>query len=106
MPAVLGEMGRSPYLNYKGGRDHWPTMSALLFGGGVAGGSVVGATDDDLRGVSVDLATGRPSERGVILRVGHLAAGLVVHAGLDPARFLPGQEPLTAVSFASPLVGA
>ncbi len=41
-----GEFGRSPRLNPSGGRDHWPgAWSALLAGGGMTGGRVVGATD-------------------------------------------------------------
>lgn len=44
--AVLSEFGRTPRLNPEGGRDHWPrAMSALLFGGGIRPGAVVGSTD-------------------------------------------------------------
>jgi hypothetical protein len=43
---VMGEMGRTPKINKWGGRDHWgPSLFALLAGGGVPGGAVVGATD-------------------------------------------------------------
>ena len=43
---VWGEMGRTPRINAKGGRDHWPAVSsALLIGGGLKQGVVVGATD-------------------------------------------------------------
>ncbi len=43
---VMGEFGRTPKLNAKGGRDHWPRASfALLAGGGVKRGTVVGSTD-------------------------------------------------------------
>ena len=43
---VMGEFGRTPKLNSKGGRDHWPRASgALLAGGGVKRGAVVGETD-------------------------------------------------------------
>jgi uncharacterized protein (DUF1501 family) len=44
---VLGEFGRTPGpLNSRGGRDHHKyAMSAVMFGGGVAGGRVIGATD-------------------------------------------------------------
>lgn len=45
---VAGEMGRSPRLNSRGGRDHWTaTWSGLVFGAGVPRGLVVGATDRD-----------------------------------------------------------
>jgi uncharacterized protein (DUF1501 family) len=48
MVVVAGEMGRSPRLNARGGRDHWTgTWSGLVFGAGVPRGLVVGATDRD-----------------------------------------------------------
>ena len=41
-----GEFGRSPRINAGGGRDHWPNVScALLAGGGMKTGQVIGATD-------------------------------------------------------------
>ena len=43
---VMGEMGRSPKVNGKAGRDHWPQCGfSLLFGGGVKQGHVHGASD-------------------------------------------------------------
>jgi hypothetical protein len=43
---ALGEFGRTPKINEKAGRDHWNNCySALLAGGGVKGGRVVGASD-------------------------------------------------------------
>ena len=43
---VLGEFGRTPKINTRGGRDHWPhAMSVLMAGAGVPGGQIVGATD-------------------------------------------------------------
>jgi hypothetical protein len=43
---VWGEFGRTPTINKDGGRDHWPRVScALLFGGGMKTGQVIGATD-------------------------------------------------------------
>jgi hypothetical protein len=43
---LMGEMGRTPRINKDGGRDHWTDCySVLLAGGGVRGGSVVGASD-------------------------------------------------------------
>jgi uncharacterized protein (DUF1501 family) len=43
---VWGEFGRTPKINPKGGRDHWPRVScALLAGGGMKAGQVVGATN-------------------------------------------------------------
>lgn len=43
---VMGEMGRSPRVNAKAGRDHWPQCGfSLLFGGGIRSGAVHGASD-------------------------------------------------------------
>ena len=43
---VVGEFGRSPKINDKAGRDHWEhCYSALIAGGGVRGGQVIGASD-------------------------------------------------------------
>lgn len=44
---VAGEFGRTPKINAQGGRDHWArAMFALMAGGDVQGGQVIGATDD------------------------------------------------------------
>jgi uncharacterized protein (DUF1501 family) len=43
---VWGEFGRTPKINKEVGRDHWPAVScALLSGGGLKTGQVIGATD-------------------------------------------------------------
>ena len=43
---VWGEFGRTPKINKGGGRDHWPRVScALLAGGGMRTGQVIGATN-------------------------------------------------------------
>jgi len=43
---VWGEFGRTPKINAKGGRDHWPRVSsAVLACGGMNTGQVIGATD-------------------------------------------------------------
>ncbi|HVX60081.1 MAG TPA: DUF1501 domain-containing protein [Pirellulales bacterium] len=43
-----GEFGRTPKINGNTGRDHWPaSWSAVLAGGGVKGGQVVGKTSAD-----------------------------------------------------------
>jgi Protein of unknown function (DUF1501) len=43
---VMGEFGRTPKLNTRGGRDHWPRVfSLVLAGGGVRGGQVIGSSD-------------------------------------------------------------
>lgn len=43
---MLGEFGRTPKINERGGRDHWSNAMSVLFAGcGTPGGLVVGATD-------------------------------------------------------------
>lgn len=43
---VWGEFGRSPRINKDAGRDHWPRVScALLAGGGMRTGQVIGSTN-------------------------------------------------------------
>jgi hypothetical protein len=48
---VTGEFGRTPKVNPRGGRDHYPrAMFVLLGGGGMKGGQVIGASDDKAMG--------------------------------------------------------
>lgn len=43
-----GEFGRTPKVNPLGGRDHWPQgFSALVAGGRIRGGAIVGETDPE-----------------------------------------------------------
>ena len=43
---MMGEMGRTPRINEKAGRDHWSQAQSVLFaGGGTKPGQVIGATD-------------------------------------------------------------
>ena len=43
---VWGEFGRTPKVNKSAGRDHWPKVTfAMLAGGGIRTGQVIGATD-------------------------------------------------------------
>jgi len=43
---VWGEFGRTPKINKNAGRDHWPKVScAMLAGGGMRTGQVIGATN-------------------------------------------------------------
>jgi hypothetical protein len=42
----LGDFGRTPKINKAAGRDHWPQCySAVLAGGGIKGGQVIGESD-------------------------------------------------------------
>ncbi|MBL6765043.1 MAG: DUF1501 domain-containing protein [Verrucomicrobiae bacterium] len=73
---LMGEFGRTPKLNARGGRDHWPRAGFVcLAGGGVGGGRVIGQTDS--YGES-------PSENPV--RPEDLAATLLTLLGIDPEK--------------------
>ncbi|HET6266291.1 MAG TPA: DUF1501 domain-containing protein, partial [Acidobacteriota bacterium] len=42
----MGEFGRTPQINAKAGRDHWPqSWCAVVAGGGIKGGQFIGDTD-------------------------------------------------------------
>ncbi len=44
----MGEFGRTPQLSARGGRNHYPrAFNALMAGGGVKGGQVIGSTTKD-----------------------------------------------------------
>ena len=44
----MGEVGRTPYINNRAGRDHYiRAWTIVLAGGGIKGGQVYGATDAD-----------------------------------------------------------
>lgn len=46
MVVMMGEMGRTPTMNARGGRDHWPDVySILMAGGGLTRGQVLGTSD-------------------------------------------------------------
>jgi hypothetical protein len=83
---LMGEFGRTPKLNAQGGRDHWPRAgSALLAGGGVQGGQVIGATNE-FGEIPVDRPVGPPD----------LAFTILTLLGVDPTRELtsPAGRPL------------
>jgi uncharacterized protein (DUF1501 family) len=79
---AAGEFGRTPVLNPRGGRDHWPGCWTVLFaGGGVRGGQVIGASD----------ATGaEPADRPVT--PAEVAASVYHGLSLDPATRLSGPD--------------
>ena len=46
MLVCCGEMGRTPKLNKRGGRDHWAKLAPLMiYGGGFDGSRVIGQSD-------------------------------------------------------------
>ena len=69
-----GEFGRTPIINKDAGRDHWPQVGgALLAGGGMRCGQVIGATDR---------LGGEPVERPV--HFAEVLATLYHRLGIDP----------------------
>ena len=72
---VWGEFGRTPTISSQVGRDHWPRVAcALLAGGGMRTGQVIGATDR---------LAGEPVDRPV--RFQEVFATLYRNLGLDVA---------------------
>jgi uncharacterized protein (DUF1501 family) len=58
---VMGEFGRTPIVNRDAGRDHYSRVfSMMLAGGGIKGGSVVGASDSKGMEPAADLV--RPED--------------------------------------------
>ncbi|MBM4005448.1 MAG: DUF1501 domain-containing protein [Planctomycetes bacterium] len=79
---IMGEMGRSPQVNGKAGRDHWPQCGfSLLFGGGTQRGVVIGRTDKH---------AAWPTDRPV--SAGDMAATIYHLLGIDPASTVPDLE--------------
>jgi uncharacterized protein (DUF1501 family) len=73
---ILGEFGRTPKISAQVGRDHWPQVNcALLAGGGMKTGQVIGATDR-IAGEAVS----RP------VTFGELFATLYRNLGIDVSR--------------------
>ncbi len=72
--AVWGEFGRTPKINKDAGRDHWPRVNgALLAGGGMRTGQVIGSTD-----ALADSANDRPVHYQDVLTT------LYHNLGIDP----------------------
>jgi len=95
---VMGDFGRTPKVNANQGRDHWPrAASAIVAGGPIRGGAVVGATDE--RGEQVVERPVTPQD---------LAATIYTALGIDPSaemqtsdgrpvRLVNGGEPIREV---------
>ena len=79
---VMGEFGRTPKLNTRGGRDHWPRVfSVVMAGGGVAAGQVIGSSD----------AVGE-SPQDMPVTPADLAATIYTLLGIDPKRELQTRD--------------
>ena len=72
----MGEFGRTPTVNGRNGRDHYPRVTcAVLGGGGIEGGRVVGETNRTGTGVVKDA-----------VKVSDLFATVFSCMGIDPRR--------------------
>jgi len=91
---AMSEMGRTPLVNGAEGKDHWPVTSAMIFGAGVAGQRVVGATDDLLLARNMNMDTGESDPGGIALHPENMLAGLLELVGVDPSVQYPGITPL------------
>ncbi len=70
-----GEFGRTTRINEKAGRDHWPPVNfALLAGGGMRTGQVIGSTDK---------LAAYPKDRPISYQ--SVFATLYHNLGIDPA---------------------
>ena len=85
----LGEFGRTPKINDRGGRDHWSfAMSVLMAGAGIPGGQIVGATD--VKGYYANDNVYSPED---------FAASLYTKMGIDPNQILhtPAGRPVQLI---------
>ncbi len=75
---IYSDFGRTPKVNNRAGRDHWPVGGAMLIGGGLAGGRAVGGTDDNMLGLNCDENTGAVVDSGgVQLNPTHLGGSVI-----------------------------
>ncbi len=92
---VLGEFGRTPQVNNRGGRDHWSNAMSVLFAGcRTPGGVVVGATDRN--GYAAN-------ER--VLSPENFASTIYLKLGINPDKivYTPQGRPSHLVSDATPI---
>jgi hypothetical protein len=90
---AISEMSRTPKLNSNAGKDHWPVTSAMVIGGGVAGGKAYGATNAGMEAEKVNFSTGAvDNTNGMTLMTGNFAAGVLKAAGIEPSSHLDNVE--------------
>ena len=92
---VTGEFGRTPKVNKNAGRDHWArAMCALMAGGSVRPGQVVGRTDERAEGPQGDGFS--PDD---------LAATFLKNIGVDPKKEYEANvgRPITLIRNGAPI---
>ncbi|MFM7059168.1 MAG: DUF1501 domain-containing protein [Planctomycetota bacterium] len=92
---ACGEFGRTPRIDSAAGRGHWPrAMHAVLSGGGIRSGQIIGSTTRD---------GGEPHTRP--LTPGDLLASIYRVVGVDPNLVIPDrqQRPVPVLAEGSPI---
>lgn len=93
----MSELGRTPKFNGSMGRDHWPWSSYLAIGSGIRGNRVIGATDEGLIAMNIDMQTGQAVDQGVSFGTEHIGVSMMKLGAVDPERFLPGVPSVDAL---------
>ncbi len=92
---VASEFGRTPRINQNAGRDHYPkAFSALLLGGGVAGGQKYGKTDETGENVV---------ENPVDAADFNATIGYALGLPLNQVLYSPSKRPFTVAQNGKPL---
>jgi hypothetical protein len=91
---AVGEFGRTPKINAKGGRDHWgPVFSCVMAGAGISGGQVYGASDKNGAYPIQDRVEGGDLTATIFHLMGINPLGMFVDPAGRPHRLTEG-EPL------------
>ena len=94
---LTSEFGRTPNINGRDGRDHWPyCFTAFLAGGGIKGGTTYGETDDQ----------GRTPAEGKPIKPEDLNATIAYNLGLplNDVQYSPSGRPFTLAHNGEPLM--
>ncbi len=95
---VVSELGRAPTLNANSGKDHWPYTSCMAWGPKLKHGTVVGVTDDYLRGVPISPTFGDTTNSDKEhINIQHVFAGIFFKYGLSRALSMPDIAPLACI---------
>ena len=93
---LTSEFGRTPKINERGGRDHYPkAFSSVLWGGGVKGGMTYGKTD---RGIEI-------TEDKVSVPDFNATIAYALGLPLDTVIYSPTKRPFTVADKGQPLLG-
>ena len=107
---IQSEMGRTPWYNNTGGKDHWSVTSMMALGAGISGNRVIGGTRVDTgtgfdqNPVLIDPVTLQESPTGIRIRPEHIQQAQRQLLGIADHPFaqkfalnLPSEENLTGL---------